>query len=119
MKRSFIYSLVIGLSMMLAGCTMFQKKETAPETMEDTTILSQVTPEMPEEEAVQPAPEYSAPVAPAGQRIHVVQPKDTIYSLARKYYGDMHQWRKIWQANQDQVPDPNKIKIGQRLIIPE
>lgn len=118
MKRIFVYSLVVGLSMMFAGCAMFQKKEAAPEATEDTTVLSQVTPETPTDATAQPAPEYTAPATPAG-RVHVVQPKDTVYSLARKYYGDMHQWRKIWQANQDQIPDPNKIKVGQQLVIPE
>jgi nucleoid-associated protein YgaU len=118
MKRIFVLSLVVGLSMMFVGCAMFQKKEAAP-AAEDTTVLSQVTPDTPEE-AAQPAPEVQQmPVSPSGQRVHVVQPKDTIYSLSRQYYGDMHQWRKIWQANQDQIPDPNKIKIGQRLVIPE
>jgi nucleoid-associated protein YgaU len=120
MKRILVLTLVVGLTMMFAGCSMFQKKEAAP-AAEDNTVLSQVTPETPTEEAAQPAPEAQPMpgASSAGQRVHVVQPKDTIYSLSRQYYGDMHQWRKIWQANQDQIPDPNKIKVGQRLVIPE
>ncbi len=53
-----------------------------------------------------------------GGTIHVVQGGDTLYKLARQYYGEMRMWRLIWEANIDQVPDPNQIKVGQRLVIP-
>src|SRR5262245_14400450 len=51
-------------------------------------------------------------------RVHVVQRKDTLYALARSYYGDASQWKKIYQANQDQITDPNRIKVGMKLVIP-
>jgi nucleoid-associated protein YgaU len=118
MKRILAYSLMVGLTMALAGCSMFQKKE-QPQSTEDTSVLSQTTPESSAPEAA-PAPEAQPmQAAPAGGRTHVVQPKETIFSLSRQYYGDEHQWRKIWEANKDQISDPNKIKIGQQLIIPE
>lgn len=53
-----------------------------------------------------------------GGTIHVVQAGDTLYKIARQYYGQMRMWRAIWEANIDQVPDPNLITVGQRLVIP-
>lgn len=53
-----------------------------------------------------------------GGRVHVVQRHDTLFALARSYYGDASQWRKIYQANGDQISDPNRIKVGMKLVIP-
>ena len=58
------------------------------------------------------------PVPQGGGTIHVVQAGDTLYKIARQYYGQMRMWRAIWEANIDQVPDPNLITVGQRLVIP-
>jgi nucleoid-associated protein YgaU len=120
MKSILTFAIAIGFMFALAGCQLFQKKAPAESTENDSTVVSQVTPDTPDN-AAQPAPMESTEPAPAAsQRVHVVQPKDTIYSIARQYYnGDMHQWRKIWQANQAEIPDPNKIKIGQKLVIPD
>ncbi len=53
----------------------------------------------------------------AGQ-VHIVQKKDTLFGLARTYYNDPAQWRKIYEANRDQIPNPNLIKVGMKLVIP-
>ncbi len=60
------------------------------------------------------------PVAPAGAapRYHTVAKSDTLYSLARQYYGDHHRWKEIYGANRSAISDPNMIRIGQRLVIP-
>ena len=55
--------------------------------------------------------------ASAGQ-IHTVQKKDTLFGLARMYYNDHTQWRKIYEANRDQIANPNLIKVGMKLVIP-
>ncbi len=55
---------------------------------------------------------------PVAQRTHVVQKGDTLYSLARKYYNDASKWKKIWEANRAQVPDKDKLQVGQKLVIP-
>jgi nucleoid-associated protein YgaU len=114
MKRILTLAIALGFVVALTGCQLFQKKQETQSMETDATVLA---PDTSVEEA--PQPQYTEPAPAPGGRIHVVQPKDSIYSLARQYYGDMHQWRKIWQANQDQIPDPDKIKIGQKLIIPE
>jgi len=53
-----------------------------------------------------------------GSRMHVVAKGDTLYSLARSYYNDQSRWKDIFNANRTTVTDPNKIRIGQRLVIP-
>lgn len=57
-------------------------------------------------------------LAPSGGRVHVVQKGDTLFKLARQYYNDQARWRDIWEANKTRVPDPNKLQVGTRLIIP-
>ena len=53
-------------------------------------------------------------------RSHVVKKGDTMYSIARLYYkGDVHKWHAIYDANRDRIPDPNQLKVGQTLVIPD
>ncbi len=51
-------------------------------------------------------------------RKYIIKKGDTLYGIARKFYGDVKYWRKIWQVNIDKIPDPNKIPIGIKIIIP-
>lgn len=54
----------------------------------------------------------------AGPRYHTVSKRDTLYALARAYYGDHHRWRDIYEANRTTLADPNRIRVGQKLLIP-
>ncbi|MCB9865272.1 MAG: LysM peptidoglycan-binding domain-containing protein [Phycisphaerales bacterium] len=53
-----------------------------------------------------------------GGNRHVVAKGDTLYSIARAYYNDQAKWRTIYDANRSAIPDPNKLSVGQELIIP-
>ena len=55
--------------------------------------------------------------APAAQS-YTVKPGDTLSKIARNFYGDANAYMKIFEANTDQLDDPNKIKVGQELVIP-
>jgi len=57
-------------------------------------------------------------LAPSGGRVHVVQKGDTLMKLARKFYNDPSRWRAIWEANRNRIPDPNRLEVGTKLIIP-
>lgn len=61
---------------------------------------------------------YPSDTASSGPRYHTVSKQDTLYSLARQYYGDQAKWRDIYNANRTAIPDANKIRVGQRLVIP-
>lgn len=55
---------------------------------------------------------------PPGATLYTVQKGDSLYTLAKKLYGKPLLWKKIYEANKDQLPDPAKIPTGTKLIIP-
>ena len=56
------------------------------------------------------------PASPA--KVHVVQAGDSLWSIARQFYGNPLIWSHIYYANQSQIHDPNLIYQGQKLTIP-
>jgi len=52
-------------------------------------------------------------------RTHTVQAGDTLSAIAKKYYGNANEYMEIYNANRDQLSDPNKISPGQVLKIPQ
>jgi hypothetical protein len=63
-------------------------------------------------------PDAPAPARGAGE-YHTVAPGDWLSKLARHYYGNMTKWPVIFAANRRLIGrDPNRIKPGQRLLIP-
>lgn len=51
-------------------------------------------------------------------RVHVVQAGDTLQALALRYYGARGEWSKIFEANRTLLENKDRLKIGQRLVIP-
>ncbi len=63
-----------------------------------------------------PAPVVEA--APAA-RIHEVVAGDTLGAIAKRYYGNAGKYMKIFEANRDILKNPDLIKVGQKLRIPD
>lgn len=63
------------------------------------------------------APSSQASPSAAG-RTHKVAKGDTLSAIARQYYGNANDYGKIFEANKDQLKDPDKIQVGQTLRIP-
>ena len=51
-------------------------------------------------------------------RTYTVQAGDTLSKIAKAHLGDANAYMKIFNANKDQLSDPDKIKPGQVLKIP-
>jgi nucleoid-associated protein YgaU len=49
---------------------------------------------------------------------HVVKKGESLWKIAEQYYGDGNLYKKIFEANQDILSDPNLIKVGQKIRIP-
>ena len=43
---------------------------------------------------------------------------DTLSRIAKRFYGDANAFKQIFEANRDQLSDPDKIKVGQQLRLP-
>ena len=54
----------------------------------------------------------------SNSKTHTVKKGETLGKIATEYYGSSSQWVKIYNANKDTVPDPNRVRPGQTLIIP-
>ena len=51
-------------------------------------------------------------------RTYTVQAGDTLSKIAKEHLGNANAYMKIFDANKDQLTDPDKIKPGQVLKIP-
>lgn len=53
------------------------------------------------------------------QLTYTVKSGDTLSKIAREFLGDANAYMEIFNANRDQLTDPNLIKPGQVLTIPQ
>lgn len=56
--------------------------------------------------------------SPKSTGSYIVQSGDTLWAIAKKYYGNGAQYPKIYNANKDKIKNPNLIYPGQKLTIP-
>ncbi len=52
------------------------------------------------------------------EQSYTVVSGDNLSKIAKHFYGHATEWHAIFEANRDQLDDPNKIKPGQVLKIP-
>src|SRR5918996_4554136 len=77
-----------------------------PSTMKDPTPAPGATPR-----------QTTAPAA--AMTTYTVQSGDTLSAIAKKFLGNANDYMEIFNANRDQLSDPDKIKPGQVLKIPQ
>jgi len=53
------------------------------------------------------------------RRRYRVKPGDTLSKISREFYGDPNGYHKIFNANRDVLHDPDTIRPGQELVIPD
>ncbi len=63
-----------------------------------------------------PAPKAPAPTPQV--EVYTVVAGDSLSKIAKRYYGDANLWRRIFEANRDQIQNPDLIRPGQKLKIP-
>jgi len=59
-----------------------------------------------------------ASTAPAAPQTYTVNKGDTLSKIAKEFYGSANRWHEIYDANRDQISNPDLIKPGQVLKIP-
>lgn len=59
----------------------------------------------------------AAPPTPADRRV-VIQPGNNLWRIAMGNYGEGFRYFEIYEANKDQIRDPNLIYPGQVFVVP-
>ena len=54
-----------------------------------------------------------------GPRTYTITKGDSLSKIAKKFYGDAKQWKKIYEANQSTIKNPDLIFPGQVIKIPD
>jgi nucleoid-associated protein YgaU len=49
---------------------------------------------------------------------YVVQPGDTLWTIAERMYGDGRRWEVLQQANRDRMWNPRDLRPGMTLVVP-
>jgi LysM repeat protein len=67
-----------------------------------------------------PQPQAATAAAAGGSssRTYKVQPGDTLSKISKEFYGDANKYQQIFEANRDKLENPDKIRVGQELVIP-
>ncbi len=56
--------------------------------------------------------------ASSSQRTYTIQPGDTLSGISQRFYGKASEYSKILEANKESIPDADKIRAGQTIVIP-
>jgi nucleoid-associated protein YgaU len=121
--RAFTWTTVVVMAVGVVGCAEKREEELpqidpaeleatapapAPETMTPTPMVEVET----------PTPAVAAVPAQTVSETYTMQRGDTLYSLARRYYGDGKLWTRIAEANRSKFRDVTAIPVGTVLVIP-
>lgn len=93
-------------------------QQPAPETTKTTEFPPSNDSAQPDETLTPKKPAKSKTQSTAGGRTYVVKKGDTLSEIAKKFYGDSTQWKKIYNANKSRIKDPKKLQVGTKLVIP-
>jgi len=61
----------------------------------------------------------AAPAESAAPRTYTVQKGDSLWKIAKHFYGNGGEWKRIHEANKEVIHDPDVIQPGWNLRIPE
>ncbi|HEV2835662.1 MAG TPA: LysM peptidoglycan-binding domain-containing protein [Pyrinomonadaceae bacterium] len=53
-----------------------------------------------------------------GGQTYTVKSGDNLSKISKQFYGDPNEYMRIFYANRDKLNDPDRIQIGQQLVIP-
>jgi len=52
------------------------------------------------------------------QKEYIIQKGDSLWKIAEKEMGSGHRWKYLYELNKERIKNPNKLKVGQKIIIP-
>ena len=94
------------------------KSEEADEMSAGSSILPAQTPEDVARREKRSEAKDVKPAAPARPETYVVQEGDTLYGIAKRFYGRLSAWKTIRDANKAQISADNRLRAGETIKLP-
>src|SRR5262245_56987097 len=63
------------------------------------------------------APKSPLALKPEAPDRYVVQPGDTLWSIAQRYTDSPWRWSELWNLNKDEIKDPHRIYPGNVILL--
>ena len=98
----------------------FERLKKSPESTDEPTSGAQRNKDLGsiQVETSAPIPEEEITSTPEFET-YIVQKDDTLQKISEKIYGTTKKWKEIFEANQDTLKSPDKIRPGKELRIPK
>ncbi len=118
--KDFIHRDEVSLGTSLSGDTVVTRAEAARLRNENLRLHREIDagPVKPRPVA-EKSPSRHGEKSKAGAHTYTVKEGDTLASISRKFYKTSKRWRDIRDANENKVDDPNNLKEGVTLKIPD
>src|SRR5262249_43973571 len=78
-------------------------------------LMADITVEQPQQRGAAAASQGGGQT---GGQTYTVQAGDTLSKISKQFYGSANEYMRIFYANRNQLSDPDRIKVGQQLVIP-
>ncbi|MEE9212733.1 MAG: LysM domain-containing protein [Phycisphaeraceae bacterium] len=111
--RTILLALALAGGLTLTGCKSKSQQETAEMSEPEPILIGESADTATAEPA---APLIAAEPLAAAPPTYVVQKGDTLWSIARRNYGDGQRWKEIAEANG--IANPSRLRAGQTLVLP-
>ena len=103
--------------------TVLNEKDLLEEDRDDETSTgSSLIPVRKPEQTVRSEVKKEAPPAekkgPGRPKTYVVGDGDTLYGIAKRFYGSMKAWKAIREANKALISSDNRLRAGDTLVLP-
>ena len=64
-------------------------------------------------------PDSEKAALPERPKTYVVQEGDTLYGVAKRFYGKITVWKQIRDANKALISTDNRLRVGDTIVLPE
>ena len=65
-----------------------------------------------------PAEKKEEAKGPTRPKTYVVEEGDTLYGVAKRFYGSIRSWKMIRDANKALISSDNRLKVGDTIVLP-
>ena len=117
--KDFMHRDEVALGTSLSGDSVVTRAEAARLRNENLNLHREIDQGRPRVSASKSPSKRGEKEKASSSHTYTVKEGDTLASISRKFYKTSKRWRDIRDANEKKIDDPDNLKAGTKLTIPE